>query len=75
MSPPFRLLVVDDDSMVREAYRSFFADQADFVLCGEAVNGSEGVTAYERLRPDVVLMDLQMPILSGIDAIQRICAR
>lgn len=75
MSPPFRLLVVDDDPMVREAYRSFFADQADIMLCGEAANGSEGVTAYERLRPDVVLMDLQMPVLSGIDAIQRICDR
>lgn len=75
MSQPNRLLAVDDDPMVREAYRAFFADQADFTLCGEAVNGSEGVAAYERLRPDVVLMDLQMPVLSGIDAIRRICDR
>ena len=75
MPAPFRLLVVDDDPMVRDAYRSFFADQADFVLCGEAVNGSEGVAAYAELRPDVVLMDLQMPVLSGIGAIQQICDR
>lgn len=75
MSQPIRLLVVDDDPMVREAYRSFFAGQPDFDLCGEAVNGDEGVRAFEKLRPDVVLMDLQMPVLSGIDAIQRICTR
>ena len=75
MSPPIRLLAVDDDPMVREAYRSFFADQTGVVLCGEAVNGSEGVTAFEKLRPDVVLMDLQMPVLSGIEAIAQICGR
>lgn len=75
MSQPLRLLTVDDDPMVREAYRAFFADQAEIVLCGEATNGLEGVAAYEELRPDVVLMDLQMPVLSGIDAIGRICRR
>ena len=75
MPPPFRLLVVDDDAMVRMAYASFFADQPDFDLCGEAVNGAEGVAAFQTLRPDVVLMDLQMPVLSGIDAIRQICSR
>lgn len=75
MSPPFRLLAVDDDPMVREAYRSFFAGQPDFDLCGEAVDGAAGVAAFEQLRPDVVLMDLQMPVMTGIEAIERICTR
>lgn len=75
MPRPFRLLVVDDDAMVRMAYASFFAGQPDFDICGEAINGSEGVAAFAELKPDVVLMDLQMPVLSGIEAIERICAR
>jgi DNA-binding NarL/FixJ family response regulator len=75
MGDPTRLLVVDDDALVREAYRSFFDHQPDFVICGEARNGAEGVEAYGRERPDVVLMDLQMPVLSGLDAIRQICAR
>ena len=74
MSQPIRLLVVDDDPMVREAYRSFFAGQPDFDLCGEAVNGDEGVRAFEKLRPDVVLMDLQMPGVDGVSATRSIVA-
>jgi DNA-binding NarL/FixJ family response regulator len=74
MSDPARVLVVDDDPLVREAYRTFFAHQRDFVVCGEARNGAEGVEAYGTERPDVVLMDLQMPVMSGLDATGRICA-
>jgi DNA-binding NarL/FixJ family response regulator len=75
MNDPSRLLVVDDDPMVRDAYRGFFSHQTEFVLCGEARDGAEGVEAYARLRPDVVLMDLQMPGVSGIDATRQICDR
>jgi DNA-binding NarL/FixJ family response regulator len=73
MTGPARLLVTDDDPLVRDAYRSFFAHREDFVICGEARDGAEGVAAYAAQRPDVVLMDLQMPVLSGLDAIHRIC--
>jgi DNA-binding NarL/FixJ family response regulator len=73
MNDPARVLVVDDDPLVREAYRAFFAHQRDFLVCGEARNGAEGVEAYRTERPDVVLMDLQMPVLSGLDATRRIC--
>jgi DNA-binding NarL/FixJ family response regulator len=75
MNEPSRLLVVDDDPMVRDAYRGFFSHQTEFVLCGEARDGAEGVEAYAKLRPDVVLMDLQMPGVSGIDATRQICDR
>lgn len=70
-----RILVVDDDPAVRDAYRNFFAPQAEFELCGEAANGAEGVAAYAELLPDVVLMDMQMPVLSGIGATRQICER
>src|SRR5215210_5274178 len=73
MDDPARVLVVDDDPLVREAYRAFFGHQGDFVVCGEACNGAEGVEAYRTERPDVVLMDLQMPVMSGLDATRRIC--
>jgi DNA-binding NarL/FixJ family response regulator len=73
VSAAHRVLAVDDESVVREAYRGFFSFTDEFVLCGEARNGAEGVEAYARLRPDLVLMDLQMPVLSGVEATRQIC--
>ena len=70
---PHRILVTDDDPLVRAAYAAFFSQQHEFVVCGEARNGAEGVSAYAALLPDVVLMDLEMPVLSGIDATRQIC--
>ncbi len=72
---PYRILIADDDPDARSAYRAFFATQREFELVGEARNGVEVVEAYVTLRPDVVLMDLQMPGMSGIDATRRICER
>ncbi len=68
-----RILVVDDDPVVREAYRSFFSRHEDFEVVGEARDGREAVDAYRRLRPSIVLMDLQMPEKSGVDATRDIC--
>ncbi len=70
-----RVLVVDDDALVREAYRSFFSKAADLVLVGEARDGAEAIDTYATLRPDVVLMDLQMPRCSGVEATARICSK
>lgn len=67
-----RVLVADDDAMVREAYRAFFGRTEGFTLVGEAANGDEAFEAYGRLRPDCVLMDLQMPGASGVRGIHRI---
>ncbi|CCH69936.1 putative two-component system response regulator [Phycicoccus elongatus Lp2] len=75
LAPAHTVLVVDDDFLVREAFRSFFGSRTDLVLVGEAVNGKEALTAYEECRPDVVLMDLQMPVMSGIDAIRELTSR
>lgn len=70
-----RVLVADDDALVREAYRSFFTNSQDLTLVGEARDGNEAYDTYATLLPDVVLMDLQMPTCSGIEATAKICAR
>ncbi len=75
MTDPHRILVVDDDPVVRDAYRTFFGQLGEYEIAGEARNGAEGVEAYATLVPDLVLMDLQMPGISGIEATRQICAR
>jgi len=70
---PHRILVVDDDPVVRQVYRTFFSSSLEFLVCGEGRHGAEGVEAYATLQPDLVLMDLQMPVLSGIEATRQIC--
>lgn len=70
-----RVLAADDDALVREAYRSFFAAQPGIELVGQACDGQEAVEAFGRLNPDVALIDLQMPVKSGIAATRQICER
>jgi DNA-binding NarL/FixJ family response regulator len=72
--PPIRLLLVDDHGVVRRGLRGFLELLDDIEIVGEAENGREGVEAARELRPDVVLMDLLMPELDGIGAIQAIKA-
>ena len=69
-----RLLLVDDQALFREGLRMLLALQADFEIAGEAANGEEAVAFVRRLAPDVVLMDLRMPILGGVEATRRILA-
>ena len=76
MSAPERIgvLVVDDHPMVRQGLRSFLALQQDMELVGEAADGEEAASLVEGLLPDVVLMDLVMPGLGGVEAIRRVRA-
>ena len=71
-SLPIRVLVVDDHVLLRQGIAGILASEADIALVAEAANGAEAVETFARVRPDVTLMDLQMPVLSGIEAIQRI---
>ncbi len=67
-----KVLVVDDQAMVREGFAALLAAQPDIVVVGEAANGAEAVTACRRDQPDVVLMDVRMPVLDGLAATQKI---
>jgi len=74
-SPAISVLVVDDHSVVRRGIRAFLQTVDDIEVIGEAANGEEAVVEFERLDPDVVLMDLIMPVLDGAEAIRRIRSR
>ena len=63
------ILAVDDHPLLREGIAAMIANQPDMLLAGEASTGVEAVERFRALRPDVVLMDLQMPRMSGLDAI------
>jgi DNA-binding NarL/FixJ family response regulator len=67
-------LLVDDHAMVRKGFRMILEAQADMEIAGEAGNGREAVELAERLHPDVVVMDVAMPELNGIEATRRIAA-
>jgi DNA-binding NarL/FixJ family response regulator len=67
-----RVLTVDDHPMLREGIAAVVRPRPDMTLVGEAEDGAKAIEAYRELRPDVTLMDLQMPNLNGVDAIIRI---
>jgi DNA-binding NarL/FixJ family response regulator len=68
-----RVLVVDDHPIVREGICALLAVVGDIEVVGEAANGSEAIDMVRELEPDVVLMDIAMPIMGGLEATRRIC--
>lgn len=72
MPETISLLLVDDQQLLREGIRLLLDMEADLTVVGEASNGLEAVDLYDELEPDVVLMDVQMPGVNGVDAIRRI---
>jgi two-component system, NarL family, response regulator LiaR len=67
-TPPISVLIVDDHAVVREGLRTFLALQDGIEVVGEAADGREALAAEARLEPDVILMDLVMPVLDGVQA-------
>src|ERR671911_633092 len=70
--PATRVLIVDDESLVRRILKQILSAYQDLELVGEAANGQEAISAVERLQPDVVVMDIRMPGYDGIAAVRAI---
>jgi DNA-binding NarL/FixJ family response regulator len=66
--PAKRVLLVDDNAVVRSFVRQLFELQSDFEISGEAENGRDAVEKAEKLKPDLIILDLIMPVMTGLDA-------
>jgi DNA-binding NarL/FixJ family response regulator len=62
------VLVVDDNTVIRQELRRLFTSEADLDICGEAENGRDAIEKAQALHPDLIVMDLSMPVMNGIDA-------
>jgi two-component system, NarL family, response regulator len=71
-APPIRLLVVDDHPIFRAGLLALVANEPDMRVVGEAADGREAIAAFQELRPDITLLDLQMPQMNGIDVIKTV---
>ncbi|MBB4099962.1 response regulator [Sphingomonas kyeonggiensis] len=67
---PIRVLVVDDHAALRDGIAAIVSNEPDITIAGEAANGEEAIAAYRTLRPDIMLLDLQMPVLGGLEVIK-----
>ncbi len=62
------ILIVDDNAYIRQALCELFKHESDFELCGEAENGKEAIAKARELHPDLIVLDLSMPVMNGLDA-------
>jgi two-component system nitrate/nitrite response regulator NarL len=67
-----RILVADDQELVRRRVCSTLTARADFEVCGEAANGKEALEKFHELKPDLVILDITMPLMNGLDAARAI---
>jgi DNA-binding NarL/FixJ family response regulator len=65
---PKSVLIVDDNVFIRKGLRELFKREADFDVCGEAANGKEAIAQAQELHPDLIVLDLSMPVMNGFDA-------
>jgi DNA-binding NarL/FixJ family response regulator len=65
---PKRILIVDDSLVIRKCLRELLEQQSGWEVCGEAANGREGIEKAQELKPDVIVLDLSMPVMNGLEA-------
>ena len=68
------ILIVDDNAVLRQLLRTCIEQDPQWKVCGEAENGKQAIEKVAELKPDIVLLDLQMPVMNGLDAARRIKA-
>ncbi len=74
MNNKIRVLIVDDESLARRGIYQLLADEIDFTVVGEASNGREALAAIEELSPDLIFLDIQMPVLDGFGVVEKLGA-
>jgi DNA-binding NarL/FixJ family response regulator len=67
-----KVLIVDDNAHIRKSLRWTIEHELDWQVCGEASNGAEGVFAAAEMKPDIVVLDLSMPVMNGIEAARQL---
>jgi DNA-binding NarL/FixJ family response regulator len=70
----FRVLIVDDNAAIRRSLRAWFKQRANWQVCGEAENGAVAIEQVQALKPDVVILDLAMPVMNGLEAARKIAS-
>ena len=68
----FRVGIVDDSPPIRRSIRTFLESKTDWQVCGEAENGAAAIDLVQSLKPDLLVLDLSMPVMNGLDAARRI---
>src|ERR1700758_183726 len=72
MRIPTKIAIADDSPVIRRALRLFLQSSTDWQICGEVENGAAAVALVERLHPDLLILDLSMPVMNGLDAARKI---
>ncbi|MBA3912670.1 MAG: response regulator [Acidobacteriales bacterium] len=62
------ILIVDDNAVMRRTLRTFFEQHSDWAVCGEAVDGLDAIQKAQQLEPDIIILDLSMPVMNGFEA-------
>ena len=65
-----KILIVDDHDLIRKGIKAMLDEVKDFVIVGEAINGKEAIEQTKKLSPDIIIMDISMPVMTGIESIQ-----